>query len=536
MITKPPVPAAAYYRASTAKQEKSVPEQREDVIAYADRNGYRIVAEYVDDGISGDDLRRRKDFQAMIRDAKKGDFRAVLCWDLSRFTREKPLHAMRHLADLDDAGVTLVTTDAGPIDTEDLGWLMFGLGSKSSNDENRRKSRTVLRDKIKAASRGEWRSRVPMGFVKDKATKKLKLGDPSKVLLVRRIFRDYLAGKSLRAIARALNAEGIPSPCGKVWDGRAIRDQLTNPAMCGRFVWNRERRGKYFGIKDGEIAQADDRYTSPTDWIVIEDNHPGIIDRKTFDRVQVRLKARRGITADSASGYVLTGLVRCGRCGEAMHGRGVKAPPGYNCSSNTRGKGCDGTRVRQDELLDVVLYTVVDQFRQPQNLDRLKTGVRRRIADQMKGVDVGDIRRRLASTDKKLAKAKQRLVEVDPDMLGVVQEQIRSLKAERDELAVSLERASVSANDRFAEAAQKIDKALVRLERLRGALQKTNPAKLRELLHCTIRHIEVETEVAPYGQRLRHTLAGGIIYLQDLFGLGGSRPPRPGSSPAAARS
>jgi chromosome segregation ATPase len=154
----------------------------------------------------------------------------------------------------------------------------------------------------------------------------------------------------------------------------------------------------------------------------------------------------------------------------------------------------------------------------------------------MKGVDVGDIRRRLASTDKKLAKAKQRLVEVDPDMLGVVQEQIRSLKAERDELAVSLERASVSANDRFAEAAQKIDKALVRLERLRGALQKTNPAKLRELLHCTIRHIEVETEVAPYGQRLRHTLAGGIIYLQDLFGLGGSRPPRPGSSPAAARS
>ena len=60
------IPAVAYYRMSTDRQEKSIPAQREAVQAYAKKNGYRIVREYKDEGISGDDTERRAGFRKML--------------------------------------------------------------------------------------------------------------------------------------------------------------------------------------------------------------------------------------------------------------------------------------------------------------------------------------------------------------------------------------------------------------------------------------------------------------------------------------
>ena len=44
--------AAVYLRMSTDKQDKSIERQRELVIPYAEKKGYRIVATYTDEGIS----------------------------------------------------------------------------------------------------------------------------------------------------------------------------------------------------------------------------------------------------------------------------------------------------------------------------------------------------------------------------------------------------------------------------------------------------------------------------------------------------
>jgi len=57
-----PIPAVAYYRMSTDRQETSIANQRSSVEAYAAQNGYQILREYKDEGISGDDTARRTGF------------------------------------------------------------------------------------------------------------------------------------------------------------------------------------------------------------------------------------------------------------------------------------------------------------------------------------------------------------------------------------------------------------------------------------------------------------------------------------------
>ena len=61
-----PIAAAAYYRMSSDKQDKSITQQRDEVEAYARANGLQIVREYIDEGISGDATERRVEFQRRI--------------------------------------------------------------------------------------------------------------------------------------------------------------------------------------------------------------------------------------------------------------------------------------------------------------------------------------------------------------------------------------------------------------------------------------------------------------------------------------
>ena len=82
------IPAVAYYRMSSDKQEASIEDQQTAVMQYAADNGYRIIRDYRDEGISGWKSEQRKGFQKLIADATdRGDFQAVLCWDQDRFSR-----------------------------------------------------------------------------------------------------------------------------------------------------------------------------------------------------------------------------------------------------------------------------------------------------------------------------------------------------------------------------------------------------------------------------------------------------------------
>jgi Resolvase, N terminal domain len=85
--------AVAYYRMSSGKQDKSIGEQRTEVEAYARRQSYQIIREYIDEAISGDETPKRAAFLRMREHAQNGEFEVILCWDQDRFGRLIPSRA-----------------------------------------------------------------------------------------------------------------------------------------------------------------------------------------------------------------------------------------------------------------------------------------------------------------------------------------------------------------------------------------------------------------------------------------------------------
>ena len=82
LTTCEPKTAVAYARYSSARQrDVSIEQQLQDIRAYAEREGYKIIYEYADHAKSGfHNVERRTEFQAMLRAADSGTFDTVIAW------------------------------------------------------------------------------------------------------------------------------------------------------------------------------------------------------------------------------------------------------------------------------------------------------------------------------------------------------------------------------------------------------------------------------------------------------------------------
>ena len=88
MVTKNSIRAVGYLRRSTDQQDRSIPDQQAYVQRWADEHGYVVHRWFTDDAISGTSTKDREEFERMIAAAENGrDFDAILCYDISRFSR-----------------------------------------------------------------------------------------------------------------------------------------------------------------------------------------------------------------------------------------------------------------------------------------------------------------------------------------------------------------------------------------------------------------------------------------------------------------
>lgn len=122
-------PAAGYARRSTDMQERSIPDQKAYIEKWAVENGYRIVRWYIDDAISGTSTKGREGFENLIRDAENAsDFKTVICYDISRFSRGGTNETGYYLHRLTMAGVEAIFAADG-IPEGDEGELIQGVKS-----------------------------------------------------------------------------------------------------------------------------------------------------------------------------------------------------------------------------------------------------------------------------------------------------------------------------------------------------------------------------------------------------------------------
>jgi site-specific DNA recombinase len=106
---------------------------------------------------------------------------------------------------------------------------------------------------------------------------------PIEAEIVRRIFSEFIAGRSPRVIAQALNAEGFAGPRGAAWGPSTIHGNwrrgtgiLNNELYIGKLVWNRQRF-----IKDPETGKRQARLNPPEEWVIEDVPELRVIDDAT---------------------------------------------------------------------------------------------------------------------------------------------------------------------------------------------------------------------------------------------------------------
>jgi len=516
------VAAVAYYRMSSDKQEASISEQREAVKRYASDNGYRILREYVDEGISGDKTNKREAFLRMHHDACNGrDFDGIICWDQDRFGRFDSMEAGYYVHPLRQAGVTLITVNDGPIDWNNFtGRIMYQLKQEGKHQFLRDLSANVSRGLLAKALRGEWpQGPPPIGYALD-GNNRLIFGNAREVKLVRRIFREYLKGASLQGVVKALNREGVLSPRGKHWHRSTVREILTRKVYTGTFYWNQESSASYTGIRGGKVEPNPSKgRNDESDWVVIPNNHPAIISPQKFAAVQDRLADQRCNHSEFSprpDRYALTGLLWCSKCGQRMNGKQEGKYPFYLCTGHGVGL-CTRNSVRQDRLLAEIFGAIERHFADdPGRVERFRQAVRKRAGargDRQDKATINRLEKNIAALNQKLDRAATRLVLVDDDMLPAVQKQIGKLREERDQLTDQLNTKKRTSVGTITDIDAHVEKLVEGLQNLRRVSERMNLPLVRQFMQTAVDRISVDVEGRQIGKRMRYRLKGGTIQL-----------------------
>jgi DNA invertase Pin-like site-specific DNA recombinase len=527
--------AVLYLRMSSAKQDKSIPAQRDELLAYAAKHGYHVHREYVDSAISGDDTARRTEFLRMRDDAAKGGFAVVLCWDQDRFGRFDPIEGGYWILPFRDAGVRLETIAQGKIDWTDFaGRLLYVVQQEAKHAYLRDLSRNVARGTL-AASRKDDKFGTggggpsPFGYVT------LRDGtvevDPHRAAIVRRIFEEYAKpGASLRSVADGLNRDGITTRRGTPWKQNGVRRILTNRKYTGAFVRFRYTSGKYHAIQAGEIVPRNktDKQVEVVPLVVVAGNHEPIVDQELFDQVQRKLARQQKHTARrDGYRYLLGGLIVCGDCGRVM--RGSPARHGhkhaYVCGTYHAGgrSACFHNYASEDRLVEVVVRMIRDRYVSDQAIARLRKAIERQQAadrEPVSPVDQRQLRKRIEALDQKIDQGASRVFEAPAAIVPKLYVKLGQLRQERDELQRQLAVAGRSETRSAAKRDHEVEAALDALRRLRETFDTAERGDLRELISTVVSKINLEFSHDTSGKQTRNTITGGTIWVRPEPGLG----------------
>ncbi len=314
-----------YARYSSDQQrEASIADQFRDCRAFAAREGWTVVQEYADAAASGATTLQRPGFQALMRDASQCD--VVVAESLDRLSRDQEDTAALFKR-LSFIGVRIVTLSEGEIGHLHVGLkgTMNALFLKDLADKTRR----GLRGRVEAGKSGGG---LCYGYrvVRTIGEHGLRTGEraiePPEAMIVVRIFRDFVSGVSPKAIAKQLNAEGVPGPGGGTWGPSTIHGHagrgtgiLNNEVYVGRMIWNRQRY-----LKDPSTGRRVSRRNPPTAWVITSVPDLRIVPDDLWATAKARqVETRHLLTPGTNLGrvrrpaYLFSGLTKCGVCGSS---------------------------------------------------------------------------------------------------------------------------------------------------------------------------------------------------------------------------
>ena len=356
-------------------ESASIANQRDMLEKYCEKQGWEVVAVYQDDGYTGLNM-ERPDLKRMIKAIERRQVNLVITKDLSRLGRNYlqtgyliedffPRNGVRYIAMNDGIDTLRENNDIAPFKN-----ILNEMYSKDI-------SKKVHSSYLLKAQKGEFTGCVaPFGYRKDPEDKNHLLVDEETAPIVRQIFRWALEGHGPNFIRRRLEEQKVPCPTwwnrergirnvrtkwekqdpvnGRyMWDFSVIKDILMNPVYAGAIASQK----KDYRFKIGTIGEK-----KPQDWIVVEQRHEPLIDRKSFAIVQDKLKSRQRPRQNGETS-LFAGLIKCGECGKSLtirtthakHPQQIYACKTYGAFGKTH---CSQHRVEYNTLYRLVLNKI----------------------------------------------------------------------------------------------------------------------------------------------------------------------------------
>ena len=294
---------------------------------YADEHGFIACKFYCDDGYSGVSFNRPA-FNEMVADMNEGKIGIVITKDLSRLGRDY-LQAGTYLEIIfPQNNVRYIAINDG-VDSEKGNNEFVGIRNYFNDYYAQDISKKIRAVKKSQAERGErTNGSVPYGYMHNPENPKLYIPDPETAPIVKRIFNLHASGIGITKIQQVFEQEKILSPgiylfrkSGSkkgsprmdypyYWAKTTLRRMLKNPEYIGSTVSGRTY-SKSNKLKN-RIA------IPPEDWLIFENTHEALVDRKTWDIVQKhfegRLKPSKTGELDKYAGYLY-----CAECGSRMY-------------------------------------------------------------------------------------------------------------------------------------------------------------------------------------------------------------------------
>ena len=274
---------------------------------------WEFVGVYADNFISGTAIDRRPEFKRLLDDCEAGKIDIVLTKSISRFARNTVdlLETVRHLKEL---GIEVQFEKEHINSLSDDGELMLSLLASFAQEESR-----SISENARWAIQKRFEKGIPNGHFRVYGYRwkdDQLVPVPEEAAIVKRIYQNFLDGKSRLETEREFAAEGITTRDGCRWVDSNIKSVLSNITYTGNMLLQKE-------FIEDPITKKRRKNKGQLPQYFVENTHEPIIDMETFQYVQDEMARRRELGAlanKSLNITCFTGKIKCGFCGKSfMH-------------------------------------------------------------------------------------------------------------------------------------------------------------------------------------------------------------------------
>lgn len=267
---------------------------------------------YADEGISGTKAANRPQFQKLIEDCRSGLVDGIVTKSVSRFGRNT-VDTLVYTRELRALGIDVYFEKENIHSCSAEGELLLTLMAAFAESESMSMSDNIKWGKRRRYEQGRAESLAlanVYGYCQRDGALAIVEHEAE---IVRRIYREYLDGLSYEMIAKGLNADSVPTRRGNdIWYNRTVQNIVLNEKNVGDVIFqktfNLDAISKKHVRNRGELPQ-----------YVVEDCIPAIIDRTTWQLVQLEVKRRQERTRIIPSPeYPFRGRIVCGTCGRSV--------------------------------------------------------------------------------------------------------------------------------------------------------------------------------------------------------------------------